>query len=124
MQLWYLGTPYSDPDYLVRGCRYKLVCQVAGAIMKSRKDVTVYSPISHCHPIADFTHEMPTDFEFWSGHNIRMLRACDAMVILAIKGYEESKGLIVEKKMALAMGLDVFATTPEKWGCSTPKLLR
>jgi len=118
MQLWYLGTPYSHPDPLVRHARYILVTKVAAAMMLE-KDVMVYSPITNCHPMADL-YDLPKSWGFWSKRDIRILRICDRMMILQVPGWEGSVGLQAERKLAAEMDVPIFHTVPEKWGFRTP----
>jgi len=119
MRLIYLGTPYTHPDPHVRHERYLLVTKIAAKMIVSNRDVSVYSPVTHFHPMANLC-DMPKDFEFWQSHNMRMLRMSDHFCRLLVPGSSESKGLIAEMDMALALGIPVSSDMPEKWGFKTP----
>lgn len=96
----YLGSPYSHFDWRVRDSRFRSVCRAAGALMKTSKHI--FSPIAHCHPIA-LEVDLPTTAEYWRGYNCDTLRRSDALWILTLDGWRESKGLDIEKQMAEEM---------------------
>lgn len=56
----YLASPSSRPDATVRDHRFQNVCRVAAELMRSGR--IVYSPVTHCHPIA--LHGLPTDWSY------------------------------------------------------------
>ena len=72
----------------------------------------VYSPIVHCHEIAA-KYALPTDFSYWKGYNIDMIRRCDAFYILTIPGWEESKGVTGELTFAQSAGLEIVYVNEE-----------
>ncbi len=57
----YLASPYSHPDARVRQRRFEEACQAAAAI--TRAGLSVFSPISHSHPIARYG--VPTGWDYW-----------------------------------------------------------
>ena len=100
----YLASPYSSPDPLIVRTRFLLAEQVTAILMAQGH--YVYSPIVHCHELsAKFA--LPTDFEYWKGYNIDMIRRCDALYILALPGWEESKGVAGELAFAKSAGLEI-----------------
>ena len=100
----YLASPYSSPDPLIVRTRFLLAEQVTAILMSQGH--YVYSPIVHCHEIA-VKYAIPTDFAYWSGYNIDMIRRCDALYILTISGWEESKGVTGELAFAQSAGLEI-----------------
>lgn len=109
--LIYLATPYSDPNHDIREMRFTLVSHVAGVLMKAGNHV--FSPISHTHPIG-CACDMPTDWEFWRKFDEVMLRKCDVLVVLKLKGCEHSIGVKGEIEIAKSLGMPIFFTTYEK----------
>lgn len=93
----YLASPYSHPDENVRHERY-IAARNATATML-RQELFVYSPIVHCHDLVK-SEAMPTDFPFWRDYNFAMLRPADALWVLCIPGWQESKGVMWERVFA------------------------
>jgi hypothetical protein len=85
----YLAIPYSHPDKEIREKRFQLANKIASELMKTGE--YVYSPISHCHPIAQYG--LPLDWAFWGKYNKVFLDICEKMIIVLCDGWEESKGI-------------------------------
>ena len=49
-ELVYLAVPYTHEDPEIREKRFKAVSKVAGKLLNEGE--MIFSPISHCHPIA------------------------------------------------------------------------
>lgn len=98
----YLASPYSHEDALIMKTRFLLAEQVTAFLMQ--KGEHVYSPIVHCHEIAQ-KYIMPTDFDYWRSYNFSMIRRCDAFAILTIDGWDRSKGVTGEGDFARECGL-------------------
>lgn len=99
----YLASPYSHPDQLVRKTRYLLAMQCCAALINGSR-AHVWSPIVHCHIMAE-DYDLPTDAEFWKEYGFDFLRRADKMLILAIPGWNESKGVKMEMEFCDAIGL-------------------
>lgn len=111
--LIYLASPYSHPDPAVRQMRFEKVCEVAAEMM--RDVFLVFSPIAHTHPIAvSGTEGLPKGWEFWERYDRRFLKSCDKLVVLKIDGWQESKGVQAEIKIAQEMSLPVEYITVKK----------
>lgn len=105
MSYIYLASPYSDPSPEVMASRYVEACRAAAEILMTGR--TVYSPIVHFHPIAEAVPSLPRGFDFWSPHNIIMLRHADEFTILRLPGWEDSRGVAAETDIAKAAGLKI-----------------
>jgi hypothetical protein len=86
----YLASPYSHSDPAVVQARVEAAGTCTVNLMV--QGYIIFSPIIHCHDIATRL-SLPTDHEFWRRYDISMLRLADAMFILDIDGWQESKGL-------------------------------
>ena len=93
----YLAGPYSHPDEAVRLERYKALTAKAAGLMIAGH--VVFSPITHGHVIAE-AHDLPTDFAWWSEQCLGMLRHADKIIVLALPGHDESKGVEAELQFA------------------------
>ena len=97
----YLASPYSHPDANVRHARYEAACQKAAEMMRDGR--LVYSPIVHSHPLGELG--LPGDWPFWAEHNRRMLGVCSGLVVLQLSGWERSRGVAEEIRIAETIGL-------------------
>ena len=100
----YLASPYSHPDPMVRQQRFETVCFVAAKLMQQGN--YVFSPIAHTHPIA-VKGELPKDFDFWEGFDREMLKGCGELLVVRMDGWEASKGVAAEIKIANELGIPV-----------------
>ncbi len=96
----YLAVPYMSDDINIIEERVRLVNEMAGKIMELGH--TVFSPISHSHPISK-TMETKDD-AFWIKQDYSFIKWCDVLCIYQLTGWEESKG--IKKETAYAMLLD------------------
>ena len=101
----YLGCPYTHENVHVRAHRFKKVSKYAAEIMAQGH--LVFSPISHSHQIC-VEADLPIDFEFWQELDNSFLEWCTVMMVLKLPGWEESKGLEAEIKIAEFMGKEVI----------------
>lgn len=106
----YLASPYTDQDEQVMHLRFKAAEHCTASLLKKR--MWVYSPIVHCHQLAQ-EFDLPKDFEFWKAYNFAMLRHASGMGILKISGWDISKGVTEERKLAKTLGLPTYFFTPD-----------
>jgi hypothetical protein len=93
----YLATQYSHSDPIVRKTRYLLAMEVAAELIKNK--LCVYSPIVHCHEMAE-RHGFPTDAKFWEEYNNSFIRHCEYMIVLVTPELHTSKGVMAEIEFA------------------------
>lgn len=106
----YLASPYSHKDPVIVKTRFLLVEQATAILINAGH--FVWSPIVHCHEMAA-KYAMPTDAEFWKAYNFDFIRRSEAMFVLDIEGWQESKGVMMELKLAADMMLPVSFVSPE-----------
>lgn len=100
----YLANPYSHEDPEVRRGRARAAARYAGQLMNDGQ--VVYSPITHCHPIAELI-DLPKGWDFWKRFDTEMIRRCDEMIVLCLEGWRESRGVQAEIRIAEEMGLPI-----------------
>lgn len=100
----YLATPYSHPDREVRLDRFEAVNEAAAKLMETGN--TVYSPISHTHPIAE-AGNLPLGWDYWERVDRAFIEWADAIYVLRLVGWEESKGVKAEIAIAEELGKPV-----------------
>lgn len=103
-KLIYLAVPYTHPNPDVQQLRFEQVTAVAADIMKAGH--YVFSPVTHCHPIAKLG-TLPTDWTFWKGFDVRMLTLCDELVVLCLPGWQESRGIWEERQLATTLNIPI-----------------
>lgn len=102
--LTYLAVPYSHPDPSIRVERFEKVNMLAAKLMQS--GYLVFSPISQSHPIAE-AGKLPTNWEYWEAYDRAILSACSALLVYALPGWRESKGVAGEIAIAAELGIPV-----------------
>jgi hypothetical protein len=109
MGIVYLAAPYSHPILAERIRRFEAINRHAAKMM--RDGIIVFSPISHTHPIA-MAGELPTGWEFWGKQDREFLSHCKRFVVLKLPGWDKSKGVAAEMKIADELGLAVELLEP------------
>ena len=108
-QLIYLASPYSSHDDAIRDGRFEAACRESAILM--REGVHIYSPIAHTHPIA-MRGNLPTGWEFWESYDRVMIAACAEVWVLTIDGWDTSRGVAAEMRIAGEMGKPVRLIEP------------
>ena len=104
----YLGSPYSHPEPAVREMRFDAACKAAAVLMQ--RGHLVFSPVCYSHQIAK--HGLPTDWVFWEKYDRAILRRCEEVWVLMLPGWESSRGVQAEIKIAREMGMPVEFIDP------------
>ncbi len=85
--------------------RFRAVCRWTSGLIKSRPGVDFYSPIAHSYPISRYG--LPGHWGYWEIIDKTILATCDRMIVLMFRGWEKSKGLRAEIKIAEALGIPI-----------------
>jgi hypothetical protein len=67
----------------------------------------VYSPIVHCHNMAEI-YDIPTGFEFWKNYNEAMILSAKGLLVYAIPGWRTSIGVTAEIAVAKRNSLPIL----------------
>jgi hypothetical protein len=105
----YIATPYSahgKEKKIIQEMRFREVTKIAGWIMK--QGYTVLSPITHGHPIALVTRNMPTDYNFWKETCEAQMDSCKIICLYEQDGWASSEGWLREFKYAESKGQPVM----------------
>ncbi|MCH1429838.1 MAG: DUF1937 family protein [Chlamydiales bacterium] len=102
-KLYYLGTPYNDPDPEVKRKRLAVANYLSLELLSKGK--LVFSPLSHNLTI-DFNRKF-NSWEAWETLDLEILRRCDALIVLKQKGWENSVGLKAEIAFAKEHGIAI-----------------
>lgn len=108
----YLACPYSSRMPWVREARYEQANRAAAWAMSQGH--TVFSPISHSHPICGHLDEgMLLSHDFWMSQDLPLLRKADALWVLCIAGWDTSRGVAREIQEAEANGIPIRYVQPD-----------
>lgn len=108
--LIYLACPYSAPDNATRRIRWVQSADAAAWLVRNGK--IVFSPITHSDPIARIGDIDPLDFETWNRQNEVFMTHCDQLYVLALPGWQKSKGIQAEVKNFREQGKPVYMLRP------------
>jgi hypothetical protein len=111
MKKIYLACPYTDKSKVVMEERFQVANECAMALME--QGFIVFSPISHSHPIAQYSNRQ-TDHEFWMKQDLPQLRDSDIFVQILIDGLNTSLGCTIEQQEAQKHNIDIIQMTPSE----------
>lgn len=96
----YLAGPYTGNEVT----NFKRHAKVLQALLKQGR--IVFSPIVHCHELA-VEFDLPKDFTYWKNYSFAMIGPASKMVVICSPGWEQSRGVIAEIKMAHELGIEI-----------------
>jgi hypothetical protein len=97
MSYIYLASPYSHPSPEIRAKRFTAVEQYT--VWQTKHGASIYSPIVYYHTMS-IDYNLPDEYDFWRPLNASMLRGAKELVILRLSGWEDSKGVAYERRLA------------------------
>jgi len=104
----YLAVPYSHPDPKTREYRFEMANKIAAKLMSEGR--MIYSPISHCHPIAQYG--LPKDWEYWKKYDLLFLKMAKRLILVTLDGWRESKGIVKEMEIADFLNIPIAFFDP------------
>ena len=104
-KLIYLAAPYSHEREEVIELRMELINK--GFAHLIAQGYMVISPLTQGH-IAKCLFDCPGDWSFWRNLSIRLLRCCDAMFVMRLDGWRDSKGVKEEERIAGELNIPVY----------------
>ena len=104
----YLASPYSHSDPAVMRERFEKICEVSARFM--RDGVNIFSPIAHTHPIAQYGLQLGWDF--WKDYDEKIIAVCGELWVCTMDGWQESKGVQAEIKIAERLEVPVRFVNP------------
>jgi hypothetical protein len=102
----YVASPYSHPDPKIQEHRFHMAEEYVIAAIKQR--IVAFSPIYYCHPLA-LKYTLPGDAVFWKSFNNAMMRKAEAVHVLQLVGWRESRGVQYEMMMADELGIPLIS---------------
>lgn len=106
MKKIYLACPYSHEIEDIRISRFHLANRKAAHLME--KGYIVFSPLSHSHPISNYTKTDSMDHDFWLKQDLTWLAMCDELWIYCLPDWEKSRGIKEEVLFAEKNHIPVY----------------
>lgn len=105
-KFYYLASPYASKDPKVMNYRKIKACNTIVSLLD--KGVYAISPIAHnTNLVTESYYTLPTGWDFWKPYDFAMIKACDALLVLTIDGWEDSFGVTAEIEYAKELEMDV-----------------
>lgn len=101
----YLAGPYSHEREAVRDARAVAHAAIAGRLMADGD--AVFSPIAHGHFVTQYGELDAMDQEFWMEQVLPWLEVSQALYVLKLDGWEQSKGVAREMIFARENGIPI-----------------
>ena len=103
--LVYLATPYRSQDAAISDSRRDAAVRLESSLID--RGVVVYSPLGYSLAVSE--HRAGSDDEpHWLSHGLRLLFACDGMIVFQQPGWSESLGVSDEQRLARMYRIPVF----------------
>lgn len=104
-QFYYLASPYTNPDPDVVSYNYEQVLIYSWLL--HQKGLHHFCPIAHCHEVAS-RYGMPTDYLFWQEFADCFIIPSRGIIIAAIPGWEQSRGIQHERRRATQLKKPIY----------------
>lgn len=98
--LIYLASPYSGNEEK----NFQLVAKKASELIS--QGLIVFCPITMCHPMSIYG-KLPGGWEFWEKFDRTYLSCCNKVIVYRIEGWDKSKGVQAEIKIAQEMDIPI-----------------
>ena len=102
------GHVTAEEIHQIEKQRYQDASKVTSDILVQLPDIVPFSPIAYSYPLVKYCG---TDVD-WLAIDKELLEVCDWMLILQLKGWEDSKGIDYESRVADAAGIPILYAKP------------
>jgi nucleoside 2-deoxyribosyltransferase len=103
----YLAAPFTHPAQIVQADRVRSATAMAARLAFAGHPV--YSPITHGYALQDYLPELP--HEWWMEQCLPFVARAQAVLVLQLQGWDESKGVAIEVLAARMRGVPVAGLT-------------
>ena len=107
MKLVYLASPYihDDPEIM----KYRVVATSEALLLGLRNQkYMIYSPIVYMYPLSPY---LPDDYNYMKS-DLFMLEKSNELWVLMLEGWEESKGVMKEIRIAKIRRIPIYYIAP------------
>ena len=103
-KLYYLATPYSHEQESVKRLR-GIIAEMLGAKLV-HLGYHIFGPIAESSQYTKY-YSIEGGWEFWKQHDEMMISKCDGLIVIRMKGMEQSTGVKAEIKHAQKLNLAI-----------------
>lgn len=103
--LFYLASPYSNKDPKIQDQNAIDIDDIAAILIK--RGLALIEPITMCHNKAK-KHKFPHGFEYWKDRDLNYIDHCDAVLVIRMNNWKESRGVQAEIQHALSTKKSVY----------------
>ena len=107
--LIYLASPYSHEDIEVQEQRVQDILKITKYLIYEY-GCTIFSPIVYTTAI----HQNFEPLKGWYTFDLEFLKKCDAMVIVALDGFKQSRGIGLEIAFATGAKIPIYYMDPKE----------
>jgi len=104
---WYLASPYT---HYPRGreAAFRIISDVASWLMV--RDVVVFCPIAHSHPICEHGEigDLGLDFDFWMKMDGSLMDRATGLIVTMLNSWNTSRGVLEEIRRFSNAGKPIF----------------
>lgn len=102
MKLSYLASPFSHKDKWVMKLRWAIITAIGAKLISQKHHI--FGPITESHSYAEFGVG-ESGWQFWGEHDRLMISKCDEVLVVKMKGWEDSVGVNAEIQYAIDKGI-------------------
>ena len=117
-KLYYLASPYTSDEPGLREKRAQDVAYAAGVLIE--RGYNVFCPIAQSHYIAENSDVQAAGGDevhnLWMRVDLAVLERSDALVVLTLDGFDESRGVAEEIEFARNAGMTIWYVDPSTIG--------
>jgi hypothetical protein len=99
----YLAAPFSHENPAVMAARLQSLCEFHAMLVRKPPRSFFYNPLANA--IGAAHEEIPESY--WVNHGLHVLKSCQALYVLMLPGWENSKGVTKEIAFAHEIGITV-----------------
>lgn len=104
MAYTYLASPYTSGDKFLRADRYRAAVRATEALMDAGE--VVFCPVAYGHSFEQKIHRN-FPYDYWVKWSRAMLASASRLYVLTIPGWNTSKGVEIEVRLAMDLGIPI-----------------
>ncbi len=97
--------PYSSKIEGVTEERFEKALKLASFLML--QNIHIISPVLQGHVIVK-KYKVPSDWAYWEEYCVKVMSACDSILIFKLSGWQESSGVKGENEEARKLKLPIY----------------
>jgi hypothetical protein len=108
-KVFYLAAPYYHKNYAKMAERVTIVSKTCIELLKL--GIYCFSPLTQNHTLRKIG-KLESGWNVWGKYDEALLSHCDGIIVLKLDGWETSKGIAAEIKIAKKLNLKIYYFEP------------